>query len=71
MTSTSALQWLYADFEQGIERYQRKLRLGARDRQWHGPAAIRPMIQLRSSLDRCAPMRITHADYHDPDRWWL
>ena len=29
------------------------------------------MIQLHSPLSRCAPMRITQADYHDPDRWWL
>ena len=46
-----------ADFEQGLQRYQRKLRYGALDRQWQGPIAIRPMIQLRSPL---SPLR-THA----------
>jgi hypothetical protein len=71
MTSPAALDWLRADFEQGLQRYQRKLRRGALDREWRGPLAVRPMIQIRSPLDRCAPMRVTEADYHDPDRWWL
>ena len=71
MNSPAALQWLTADFEQGLQRYKRKLRHGTLNRHWHGPIAIRPMIQLRPSLDRCAPMRVTHADYHDPERWWL
>jgi hypothetical protein len=70
MTST-AVEWLHADFEQGLQRYQRKLRFGALDREWRGPLAVRPMIQLRSDLDRGASMRITQADYQDPDRWWL
>jgi hypothetical protein len=64
------LEWLEADFEQGLQRYQRKLARGT-DHHWRGPVAVRPMIQLRSPLDRCAPMRVTQADYHDPDRWWL
>ena len=71
MNGSPALEWLIADFEQGLRRYQRKLRRGALYRDWQGPIAIRPMIQLRSPLARCAPMRVTHADYHDPDRWWL
>lgn len=71
MNSSAAHQWLRADFEQGLQRYKRKLRHGALDRQWHGPIAIRPLIQLRPALDRCAPMRVTQADYHDPERWWL
>ena len=71
MTSTPAIEWLHADFEQGLQRYQRKLRHGALDREWHGPLAVRPMIQLRSELDRCTSMRVTPADYRDPDRWWL
>ncbi len=29
------------------------------------------MIQLLPPPGRSEPMRITHADYHDPDRWWL
>jgi hypothetical protein len=71
MTPTPALQWLEADFEQGLQRYEQKLLQGALDREWRGPTAIRPMIQLRSELDRCAPIRITQADYTDPGRWWL
>jgi hypothetical protein len=71
MNSNVILEWLHADFEQGLQRYQRKLRYGTLDRQWHGPTAIRPMIHLRSPLGRCAPMRVTHADYQDPERWWL
>jgi hypothetical protein len=71
MTSPAVLDWLRADFEQGLQRYQQKLRQGAMDREWRGPLAVRPMIQIRSPLDRCAPMRVTQADYHDPDRWWL
>lgn len=71
MNGSPALEWLTADFEQGLQRYKRKLRYGALDRQWQGPIAIRPMIQLRSPLSRCASMRVTQADYHDPDRWWL
>jgi hypothetical protein len=72
MTANPALDWLHADFEQGLQRYEQKLRRGALDRQWRGPSAIRPMIQLRPSVDhRCQPMRVTQADYHDPERWWL
>jgi len=71
MNLAPAIDWLNADFEDGLQRYQRKLRHGALDRQWRGPAAVKPMIQLRSELDRCPSMRVTPADYADPDRWWL
>ncbi len=71
MNAPPAIEWLDADFEEGLQRYQGKLRHGALDREWHGPVAVRPMIQLRSPLDRCAPMRVTYADYYDPERWWL
>jgi hypothetical protein len=71
MNPAPAIDWLNAHFEDGLQRYQRKLRHGALDRQWHGPAAVKPMIQLRSELDRCPSMRVTQADYHDPDRRWL
>ena len=71
MNSPAALQWLNADFEQGLQRYSRKLRHGTLDGQWYGPVVIRPMIQLRPALDRCEPMRVTYADYYDPERWWL
>ncbi len=36
MTSPATLHWLNTDFEQGLKRYHRKLRLGDRDR--HGTA---------------------------------
>jgi hypothetical protein len=65
-----ALDWLDADFEHGLRRYQRKLTEGT-GHHWRGPAVIRPMIQLRSPLERCEPMRVTYADYYDPERWWL
>jgi hypothetical protein len=71
MNPAPAIDWLNADFEDGLQRYQRKLRHGALDRQWRGPAAVKPMIALRSELDRCPSMRVTPADYADPDRWWL
>ena len=71
MNPAPAIDWLTADFEDGLQRYQRKLRHGALDRDWHGPAAVKPMIQLRSELDRCPSMRVTPADYADPDRCWL
>jgi len=71
MTSTPVLDWLDADFDHGLQRYQRKLRRGAHDTHWHGPLAVRPMIELIAPYHRCAPMRVTPADYADPDRWWL
>ena len=71
MNPAPAIDWLTADFEDGLQRYQRKLRHGALDRQWRGPAAVKPMIQLRSELDRCPSMRVTPADYAAPDRWGL
>ena len=71
MNGQPAIDWLTADFEEGLQRYQRKLRRGRLDQEWSGPVAVRPMIQLRSLLDRCAPMRVTYADYYDPERWWL
>ena len=71
MTGQPALDWLDADFDHGLQRYQRKLRRGAHDTHWHGPLAVRPMIELIAPYHRCAPMRVTPADYADPDRWWL
>ena len=49
----------------------RHVRARSLDERWHGPAVVRPMIQLRSLLDGGTAMTITQADYHDPDRWWL
>jgi hypothetical protein len=70
MTTHPALDWLQADFEQGLKRYRHKRAHGSGPG-WRGPVVIRPMIQLRSLLARCEPMRVTCADYHDPERWWL
>ena len=38
---------------------------------WHGPAHVRPMIELLSVMDAGASMRVAPCDYDDPDRWWL
>ncbi len=70
MNGQPAIDWLTADFEEGLQRCKRKRRHGDLDH-WHGPVVIRPMIQLRSPLARCEPMRVTYADYYDPERWWL
>ena len=54
-----------------LRRYQRHARARSLDEHWHGPSAVRPMIQLRSLLDGGKAMTIAQADYDDPDRWWL
>ena len=71
MTGQPALDWLAADFDQGLQRYEQKIRRGALDEQWSGPLLVRPMFELISPNHRCTPMRVTQADYADPDRWWL
>ena len=70
MNPAPAIDWLNTDFEDGLQRYQRKLAEGTGPH-WCGPVVIRPMIQLRSLLERCDPMRVSYADYYDPARWWL
>jgi len=71
MTGQPALDWLDADFDHGLQRYEQKIRRGAPDEQWSGPLLVRPMFELIALYHRCAPMRVTPADYADPDRWWL
>lgn len=71
MTSPTAPQWLFEEFEPALRRYQRHVRARSIDEHWHGPSVVRPMIQLRSLLDGGKAMTITQADYRDPDRWWL
>ena len=71
MTPPAALQWLGEEFEPALRRSQRHARARSLDERWHGPAVVRPMIQLRSLLDGGKAMTITQADYHDPDRCWL
>lgn len=68
MNASPAIKWLNTDFEEGLQRYLRKLCPVPHNQEWRGPLAVRPMIQLRSLLDRCASMRVTQADYHDPQR---
>ena len=71
MTSPAALEWLTRRLRAGPPALPAETPPRGLDRQWHGPVVIRPMIQLRPALDRCAPMRVTYADYDDPERWWL
>ena len=71
MTAPPALDWLHAEFEQNLECRRWKSRNRCFDEHWHGPSAIRPMIQLRSLLDSGKAMHVTQTDYLDPDRWWL
>jgi hypothetical protein len=72
MTSTPALQWLQAEFEQAATHRRWKSPDRHCDPHWHGgPTVIRPMIQLRTITHGGTPMTVTYADYADPDRWWL
>ena len=71
MTTTPAIEWLNADFEDAHRRYQRWLRSRTLDEDWNGPSAVRPIIQLRTLLDGGTSMTVAQADYADPDRWWL
>ena len=70
MTRTPALQWLDAELAKITKQFAGDFRAGPSSTTWHGPSYIRPIIQLRSSFD-CQPMHVTHADYADPQRWWL
>jgi hypothetical protein len=71
MTSTPAIEWLEGQFEQAVKH--RADHRGARQpaREWHGPSAIRPMIELLSVMETGEQMMIRPADYRDLDRWWL
>ena len=72
MTSTPALDWLDAQFEEIMLRYAGDFRYAAGHRtKWRGPAHVRPMIELLSVMDAGACMRVAPCDYDDPDRWWL
>jgi hypothetical protein len=71
MTTNPALDWLHAEFEHAIAQQSWKSPDRFFDPNWHGPAAIRPMIQLRPLLAGGAPMKVTSADYADPERRWL
>jgi hypothetical protein len=71
MTTTHAIEWLNADFEEAHRRYKRWSRSRTLDEDWNGPSAVRPIIQLRTLLDGGTSMTVAQADYADPDRWWL
>lgn len=72
MTSTPALEWLHGEFEQVIKRRHWKSPDRHDDPHWHGgPSVIRPMIEFRPITDVGEPMKVTYADYANPDRWWL
>jgi hypothetical protein len=72
MTTPPALDWLQAELDQAIRHRPWRSADRRDDPRWHGgPSVIRPMIQLRPITDAGEPMKVTYADYHDPERWWL
>jgi hypothetical protein len=71
MTTTPALQWLDAHFEQIAELHTGDFRYAPGHRKWRGPEHVRPMIELLSVMDAGPAMRVIPADYDDPERWWL
>jgi hypothetical protein len=71
MTSTPALDWLDAQFEQAAQRHAGDFRYAPGHRKWHGPEHVRPMIELLSVMDAGPCMRVIPADYDDPEAWRL
>jgi hypothetical protein len=72
MTTTPALDWLNARFDDITERYAGDFRYAAGHRKkWHGPEHVRPMIEFLSVMDAGPSMRVIRCDYDDPDRWLL
>jgi hypothetical protein len=72
MTTSPALDWLDTQFQETMARYAGDFRHAAGHRKkWHGPAHVRPMIELLSVMDAGASMRVAPCDYDDPDRCWL
>jgi hypothetical protein len=71
MTSTPAVTWLEGQFEHTITRRPWISRSRQSSQPWHGPWAIRPMIELLSIMQTGEQMTIRPADYRDLDRWWL
>ena len=66
MTTSPALDWLGARFEQITERHAGDFRYAPGHRKWRGPEHVRPMIELLSVMDAGASMRIIPGDYDDP-----
>jgi hypothetical protein len=72
MTTSPATEWLEADFDKTMKRFRRDFGGTAPSSpKWRGPSFLRPMIQFRSLLDGGKSMRVSPADYADPERWWL
>jgi hypothetical protein len=71
MTSTPAIEWLEAHFEQIAGRHAGDFRYAPGHRKWRGPDHVRPMIEFLSVMDAGNRMRVIPHDYDDPGRWWL
>lgn len=71
MTTTPAIDWLDAQFEDVAQRHQGDFRSAPAHRKWHGPDHVRPMIEFLSVMDAGSSMRVIPRDYDDPDRWPL
>ena len=72
MTTTPAIDWLNARFEEITQRYAGDFRYAPGHRKkWHGPEHVRPIIELLSVMDAGPSMRVIPRDYDDPDRWPL
>ena len=71
MTTTPALDWLDAQFEDVARRHDGDFRYAPGHRKWRGPDHVRPMIELLSVMDAGPSMRVIPRDYDDPDRWPL
>jgi hypothetical protein len=70
-----AAEWLRARFEQLIKYREiargNGLRYEITFGRWHGPSAVRPMIEFRSVMETGESMTVKPVDYKDPERWWL
>ena len=71
MTSTPAIEWLEAHFDQIAARHAGDFRYAPGHRKWRGPDQVRPMIEFLSVMDAGTRMRVIPHDYDDPGRWWL
>jgi hypothetical protein len=71
MTTSPAIEWLDAQFEQIAHRRAGDFRHAPGHRKWHGPSDVRPMIELLSVMDAGPSMRVIPRDYDDPGRWLL
>ena len=71
MTTNPAIDWLQAQFEHVVQRHDGDFRRAPGHRKWHGPADVRPMIELLSVMDAGPSMRVIPRDCDDPGRWPL